>query len=51
MFWQISEDEWPFLSRISQGAILSPILEQQAIAGTQKHREVVKDIAIRICPR
>lgn len=47
-FRQISEEEWPFLNRISQGAILSPFLEQQAIAGTQKHREIVKDIAIRI---
>ncbi len=47
-FRQITEEEWPFLNRISQGAILSPFLEQQEIAGTDKHREIVKDIALRI---
>ncbi|QWD59543.1 TetR/AcrR family transcriptional regulator [Polynucleobacter sp. MWH-UH35A] len=47
-FRDIAEDEWPFLNRISQTAILSPFLEQSPIAGTDRHRAIVKDIALRI---
>lgn len=47
-FRYIAEDEWPFLNRISQTAILSPFLEQSPIAGTDRHRAIVKDIALRI---
>lgn len=47
-FRVITEEEWPFLNRISQTAILSPFLEQSPIAGSDKHREIVRDIALRI---
>lgn len=47
-FREITEEEWPFLNRISQTAILSPFLEQLPIAGTEKHRAIVRDIALRI---
>lgn len=47
-FRAISEEEWPFLNRISQTAILSPFLEGSPIAGSDKHRAIVKDIALRI---
>ena len=47
-FREIGEQEWPFLNRISQTAILSPFLEQSSIAGSEIHRAIVKDIALRI---
>lgn len=47
-FREITEEEWPFLNRISQTAILSPFLEESPIAGSDKHRAIVKDIALRI---
>lgn len=47
-FREITEQEWPFLNRISQTAILSPFLEQSPIAGSEIHRSIVKNIAIRI---
>lgn len=47
-FRDITEEEWPFLNRASQTAILSPFLERSPIAGTDKHRAIVKDIALRI---
>lgn len=47
-FRDISEAEWPFLNRISQTAILSPFLEGSSIAGSDNHREIVRDIALRI---
>lgn len=47
-FRDITEEEWPFLNRASQTAILSPFLEQSPIAGTDRHRAIIKDIALRI---
>jgi hypothetical protein len=44
----ITEEEWPFLNRASQTAIIGPFLESNPIAGTDTHRWIVKDMAMRI---
>lgn len=50
-FREITDDEWPFLNRVFQTTALSPFFEQSPIAGSEMHREIVKDIAVRICSK
>lgn len=50
-FREITDDEWPFLNRVALTTILSPFFEQSPIAGSETHRAIVKDIAVRICSK
>jgi hypothetical protein len=50
-FREITDDEWPFLNRVALTTILSPFFEQSPIAGSETHRVIVKDIAVRICSK
>lgn len=50
-FRQITEDEWPFLNRVALTTILSPFFEQSPLAGSDTHRAIAKNIAVRVCSK
>ena len=50
-FREITDDEWPFLNRVALTTILSPFFEQSPIAGSETHRAIAHDIAVRICSK
>jgi AcrR family transcriptional regulator len=50
-FREITDNEWPFLNRIVLTTVISPFFEQSPIAGSEVHRSIVKDIAMRVCSK